>query len=139
MKEVRKMLFAFKMAICQTIILLIESPDSVYYGCAPSELKHELSERLEDVFNATVKFFVIPWYCSDNYISVSPIRRIWIVLTHIFKCNLGEITIPDSLVREIAACLLPDILAFLETEEAQREFEEWKAKKTAKDSDSKTA
>ncbi len=133
------MLFAFKMAICQTIIFLIDSPDSVYYGCTPSELKHDLSEHPEDVFNATVKAFVIPWCCSDNYISASPIRRIWIVLAHIFKCNLGEITIPDSLVREIAACLLPDIIAFLDTEEAQREFEEWKAQKMAKDSDSKIA
>jgi hypothetical protein len=34
---------------------------------------------------------------------------------------------------------LPDIIAFLDTEEAQREFEEWKAQKMAKDSDSKIA
>ena len=29
---------------------------------------------------------------------------------------------------EIARCLLPDIIAFCESEEGQREFEEWKAK-----------
>jgi hypothetical protein len=34
--------------------------------------------------------------------------------------------IPDHIRKEIARCLLPDIIAFYESEEGQREFEEWK-------------
>ena len=37
--------------------------------------------------------------------------------------NHGECEIPDDLIKEIAMCLVPDIIAFFETEEAKREFE----------------
>ena len=39
--------------------------------------------------------------------------------------------IPQYAIETVARCLLPDILAFYETEEGQREFEEWKAKQEA--------
>ena len=32
---------------------------------------------------------------------------------------------------EIARCLLPDIVAYFESEQGQREFEEWKAQQEA--------
>ena len=34
---------------------------------------------------------------------------------------------PDHVIESIARCLLPDIIAFYETEEGQRQFLEWKA------------
>ena len=40
--------------------------------------------------------------------------------------NSGECEIPDDLIREIARCLVPDIIAFFEAEETKREFEAWK-------------
>ena len=45
----------------------------------------------------------------------------------LLKDNRGECEIPDDLIKEIARCLVPDIIAFFETEEAKREFEAWKA------------
>ena len=36
--------------------------------------------------------------------------------------------IPRHVLESIARCLLPDIQAFYESEEGQREFEEWKKK-----------
>ena len=44
----------------------------------------------------------------------------------LLRDNHGECDIPDDLIKEIARCLVPDIIAFFETEEAKREFEEWK-------------
>lgn len=38
----------------------------------------------------------------------------------------GACDIPDEVIKEIARCLVPDIIAFFETEEAKREFEAWK-------------
>ena len=35
--------------------------------------------------------------------------------------------IPDHIRKEIARRLLPDIVAYFESEQGQREFEEWKA------------
>ena len=44
----------------------------------------------------------------------------------------GQCEIPDDLIKEIARCLVPDIIAFFETEEAKREFEEWKLEQEKK-------
>ena len=39
--------------------------------------------------------------------------------------------IPQHAIESIARCILPDIIAYYETEEGQREFREWKAKRDA--------
>ena len=44
----------------------------------------------------------------------------------LLRDNIGECDIPDDLIKEIARCLVPDIIAFFDTEEAKCEFEEWK-------------
>ena len=50
-----------------------------------------------------------------------------------FLCdNNGECEIPDDLIKEIARCLVPDIIAFFKTEEAKREFEAWKLEQEQK-------
>ena len=41
--------------------------------------------------------------------------------------------IPQHEVEKIARCILPDILAFYESEEGQREFAEWKRQRDLKD------
>ena len=50
----------------------------------------------------------------------------------ILKDKHGECDIPDDLIKEIARCLVPDIIAFFETEEAKREFEAWKLEQEKK-------
>lgn len=52
----------------------------------------------------------------------------------LLSSNNGECDIPDDLIKEIARCLVPDIMAFFDTEEGKREFKAWKLeqeKKTA--------
>ena len=39
--------------------------------------------------------------------------------------------IPQHAIEAIARCILPDIIAYYETEKGQREFREWKAKRDA--------
>ncbi len=46
--------------------------------------------------------------------------------------------IPQHAIESIARCILPDILAYYESEEGQREFREWKAKREAELSERKT-
>ena len=50
----------------------------------------------------------------------------------LLRDNRGECDIPDDLIKEIARCLVPDIIAFFETEESRREFEEWKIEQEKK-------
>ena len=42
------------------------------------------------------------------------------------KKVVNHTKIPDYKIEAIARCLLPDILAYYESEEGQREFAEWK-------------
>ena len=39
--------------------------------------------------------------------------------------------IPQHIIESIARCILPDIIAYYETEEGQRQFQEWKAQRDA--------
>lgn len=39
---------------------------------------------------------------------------------------------PDFVVKDIARCLLPDIIAYYESEQGQKEFAEWKVQQEAK-------
>lgn len=60
------------------------------------------------------------------------------------KKLINNTDIPQHTIERIARCILPDILAYYQSEEGQREFAEWKAEqeklKTSKDmGGSKTA
>jgi len=55
-------------------------------------------------------------------------------IEELLKDKHGECNIPDDLIKEIARCLVPDVIAFFETEEAKREFEEWKLEQEKKNS-----
>ena len=41
--------------------------------------------------------------------------------------------LPDHVVESIARLILPDIIAYYESEEGQREFAEWKKTQTERD------
>ncbi len=56
-------------------------------------------------------------------------------IEELLKDKHGECEIPDDLIKEIARCLVPDIIAFFETEEAKREFEAWKVEQEKKIAD----
>ena len=48
------------------------------------------------------------------------------------KKLINNSTIPQREIEIIARCIFPDILAFYQSEEGQREFAEWKAEQEAK-------
>ena len=47
------------------------------------------------------------------------------------KKLINNTNIPQHQIEAIARCILPDILAFYESEEGQREFAEWKKQREA--------
>ena len=56
-------------------------------------------------------------------------KRLLLRIEFVFRDTRGEShipQIPDHIRKEIARCLLPDIVAYFESEKGQREFEEWK-------------
>lgn len=48
------------------------------------------------------------------------------------KKLINNTSIPQREIEIIARCFFPDILAFYESEEGQREFAEWKAQQAEK-------
>ena len=45
--------------------------------------------------------------------------------------------IPQHIIESILRCILPDIIAYYETEEGQRQFREWKAMQEAEQTEGK--
>lgn len=48
------------------------------------------------------------------------------------KKLINNSDIPQNAIETIARCLLPDIIAFFESEEGQQEFAEWKRQQEEK-------
>ena len=54
------------------------------------------------------------------------------------KKPINNSGIPQHAIETIARCILPDILAYYESEEGQLEFREWMAKREAEQTEGKT-
>ena len=70
------------------------------------------------------------WFLREEYINASWFKRFLLRIEFVFRDTRGEShipQIPDHIRKEIARCLLPDIVAYFESEQGQREFAEWKA------------
>lgn len=54
------------------------------------------------------------------------------------KKLINHTDIPQYQIEAIARCIMPDILAFYESEEGQREFAKWKEQREAEKREAKT-
>lgn len=54
------------------------------------------------------------------------------------KKLINNSDIPQHQIEAIARCIMPDILAFYESEEGQREFAEWKKQREAESQEAET-
>lgn len=54
------------------------------------------------------------------------------------KKLINHTNIPQYQIEAIARCIMPDILAFYESEEGQREFAEWKERREAEKREART-
>ncbi len=55
------------------------------------------------------------------------------------KKLINNTSIPEHAIEKFARCVFPDIQAFFETEEGQREFAEWQAEQAKKRAAEKSA
>ena len=68
------------------------------------------------------------WFLREEYISAGWFKRLLLRIEFVFRDTRGESHIPQipkHIRMEIARCLLPDIIAYYESEEGQRAFAEW--------------
>ena len=75
------------------------------------------------------------WLSHDAYAKASLPKKIWMCLQYIYMDIRGEKRMPEipaHLRMEMARCLLPDIIAFCESEKGKAEIAQWKAEQAAK-------
>ena len=75
------------------------------------------------------------WLKQDSYKKASLFKKIWMCLQYIYWDIRGEKhmpAIPAHLRKEMARCLLPDIIAFCESEKGKAEIAQWKAEQESK-------
>ena len=69
------------------------------------------------------------WFLREEYLNAGWFKRLLLRIEFVFRDTSGEShipQIPEHIRKEIARCLLPDIIAYFESEQGQGEFEEWK-------------
>ena len=66
------------------------------------------------------------------------LQKIKDALRYIFTDTHGECTIPDDVIKRLAKALLPNILAYFESEEGKKAFDEWKQQKEQEKANHKT-
>ena len=74
------------------------------------------------------------WFLREEYLTAGWFKRFLLRLEYAFRDTRGKSKLPplpDHLRMEIARCILPDIVAYFESERGQREFAEWKAQQEA--------
>ena len=76
------------------------------------------------------------WFLREEYLNAGWFKRLLLRIEFVFRDTRGEShlpQIPEHIRKEIARCLLPDIIAYYESEEGQREFAEWKRVQSSRD------
>ena len=69
------------------------------------------------------------WSEQEESIKGSWWKRLWLRLVYAIKDTHGEGRLPDFVAKDIARCLLPNIIAYFESEEGKKAFAEWMEKK----------
>ena len=72
------------------------------------------------------------WFFREEYLNAGWFKRLLLTIEFLIRDKRGEghiPQIPDKVRMEIARGLLPDIIAFFESDKGQKEFEEWKKQK----------
>ena len=73
------------------------------------------------------------WPEIKEYERANVFRRIWLRMVQTLRNRNGSVGIPMHVLESIVDTMLPDIVAFFETDEGKREFEAWKAERRRAD------
>ncbi len=79
---------------------------------------------------------------KDAYARASLPKKLWMCLQYIYWDIRGEKHMPEipaHLRMEMARCLLPDIIAFCESDKGKAEIAQWKAEQAVKKEQSKAS
>ena len=93
------------------------------------EVQRKQHEEVEKVKKE--REILATWFLREEYLNAGWFKRLLLRIEFVFRDTRGEShipQIPEHIRKEIARCLLPDIVAYFESEQGQKEFEAWKIK-----------
>ena len=97
-----------------------------YRSMERSRLCFYIQDYHNDIEKEVALALAPEWEEIKNYDKLSSIKKFLIRLRFSWKSKKAELVLSDEIVESIVDLMLPDIIAFFETEEGRKEFEEWK-------------
>ena len=111
--------------------LLIKKETSALSNMTVSELK-AAAESEDKILAKTVARQIQPKIQEMQ--KANGIKKAFLILKYyLFRSKSGECTIPEEALRSFVRTIMPDIIAFFESEEGNREYEEWLKEQEAKE------
>ena len=111
--------------------LLIKKETSTLSNLTVSELK-AAAESEDKILAKTVARQIQPKIQEMQ--NANGIKKAFLILKYyLFRSKSGECTIPEEALRSFVRTIMPDIIAFFESEEGNREYEEWLKEQEAKE------
>ena len=103
--------------------LLIKQEASAFSKMTESELK-AAAESEDKILAKMIARQIQPKL--EEMQNASGIKKAFLILKYyLFRSKLGECTIPEEALRSFVRTIMPDMIAFFESEEGRREYEEW--------------
>ena len=105
---------------------ILTKDDVSYTSLNRSALCFHIQERHAEIEKEISFGLVDKWNEIKEYERASVFRKFWLRIVQTFQNGKGSAGIPMHVLESIVDTMLPDIVAFFETDEGKREFEEWK-------------
>lgn len=106
----------------------ILSADGTDYISMPrSEVCFFIQDNHNDIEKEIALLLENVWDDISTYEDCNIFKKWFIHLKFFIRDHKAGFSIPDDVIESIVDVMLPDIIAFFETEEGRKEFEEWKA------------
>ena len=110
--------------------VLITNASSVYSNMTETELK-AASESEDKTLAKMVAKQIQPKLEEMQH--ANPFKKAFLIFKYLILANkTAKCTIPREALESFARTILPDIIAFFETEEGNRQYEEWLKRKKQK-------
>ena len=112
---------------------ILADTSSTPYGCTDLEAWRKEQKRITERClreEQEKQDLIAHWFEQGSYIKGSWFKRLWMHIQYAVMNIRGEkhhSKIPDYVIQEMARCLLPDLIAFYESEEGAAAFSKWKA------------
>ena len=123
--------FALKNIATDELKFLITNASSVYGNMTETELKVALESKDKVLIKKIVRQIQPK---LEEMQKSNPFKKAFLIFKYMVLANRkAECTIPEEALRSFVRTIMPDMIAFFQSEEGRREYEEWLKEEEAKE------